>query len=422
MLTLKWSLALVVLALAPVSLLVAMKITKKSKALYRQRVDVQGKISGYSEEMITNMKIIKAFNNEQATIKNFEDINQELYVSSEKSLYYASLANPASRMINNILYGAVGVIGGIMAINGGITIGRISSFLNYSENFTKPFNEITGIFADLHVAVASANRVFTLLEEEDEVSDADLPELKKCNGNVSIKQVDFSYSKAFKLIENFNLEVNLGDRIAIVGPTGCGKSTLINLLMRFYDVDSGSIKVSNKDLRKIKRKSFRQFYGMVLQESWLYNASIRDNVAYAKPDASMDEIIEACTLANAHDFIQKLPQGYDTIISERADNISAGQKQLLCIARIMLLKPPMLILDEATSNIDTRTELKIQQALDKIMEGRTCFIIAHRLSTIENADKILVMNKGKIIETGTHQELLAKGGFYAELFNSQFGN
>lgn len=422
MLTLKWSLALVVLALAPVSLLVAMKITKKSKELYRQRVDVQGKISGYSEEMITNMKIIKAFNNEQATIKNFDDINQELYVSSEKSLYYASLANPASRMINNILYGAVGVIGGIMAINGGITIGRISSFLNYSENFTKPFNEITGIFADLHVAVASANRVFTLLEEDDEISDADLPELKKCNGNVSIKKVDFSYSKAFKLIENFNLEVNLGDRIAIVGPTGCGKSTLINLLMRFYDVDSGSIKVSNKDLRKIKRKSFRQFYGMVLQESWLYNASIRDNVAYAKPDASMDEIIEACTLANAHDFIQKLPQGYDTIISERADNISAGQKQLLCIARIMLLKPPMLILDEATSNIDTRTELKIQQALDKIMEGRTCFIIAHRLSTIENADKILVMNKGKIIETGTHQELLAKGGFYAELFNSQFGN
>ena len=368
------------------------------------------------------MKIIKAFNDEPATIKKFEEINQDLYVSSEKSLYYASLANPASRMINNILYGVVGVLGGIMALNGGITIGKISSFLSYSENYTKPFNEITGIFADLHIAVASANRVFTLLEQEDEVSDADLPELKKCNGKVSIKHVDFSYSKAFKLIEDFNLEVEQGNRIAIVGPTGCGKSTLINLLMRFYDVDAGSIKVSNKDLRTIKRNSFRQFYGMVLQESWLYNASIKDNVAYVKPNATMDEIIEACTLANAHDFIMKLPNGYDTIISERGDNISAGQKQLLCIARIMLLKPPMLILDEATSNIDTRTEMIIQSALDKIMEGRTCFIIAHRLSTIENADKILVMNKGKIIETGTHHELLEKGGFYAELFNSQFGN
>ncbi len=422
MLVLKWSLALIVLVMAPISLLVAIKITKKSKELYRQRVNEQGAMSGYSEEMITNMKIIKAFNNEAAVNKKFGVINSQLYYSSEKSLYYASLAHPASRMVNNILYGVIGVVGGIMALNGGISIGRISSFLTYSENFTKPFNEVAGIFADLHVAVASANRVFNLLDEQDEISDADLPELKKCNGKVSIKHVDFSYSKAFKLIEDFNLEVGLGDRIAIVGPTGCGKSTLINLLMRFYDVDSGSIKVSNKDLRKIKRKSFRQFYGMVLQESWLYNASVKDNVAYAKPEASMDEIIEACKMANAHDFIMKLPHGYDTIISERGDNISAGQKQLLCIARIMLLKPPMLILDEATSNIDTRTEMIIQSALDKIMDGRTCFIIAHRLSTIENADKILVMNKGKIIETGTHQELLAKNGFYTELFNSQFGN
>ena len=422
MLVLKWSLALIVLVMAPISLLVAIKITKKSKELYRQRVNEQGAMSGYSEEMITNMKIIKAFNNEAAVNKKFGEINSQLYYSSEKSLYYASLAHPASRMVNNILYGVIGVVGGIMALNGGISIGRISSFLTYSENFTKPFNEVAGIFADLHVAVASANRVFNLLDEQDEISDDDLPELKKCNGKVSIKHVDFSYSKAFKLIEDFNLEVGLGDRIAIVGPTGCGKSTLINLLMRFYDVDSGSIKVSNKDLRKIKRKSFRQFYGMVLQESWLYNASVKDNVAYAKPEASMDEIIEACKMANAHDFIMKLPHGYDTIISERGDNISAGQKQLLCIARIMLLKPPMLILDEATSNIDTRTEMIIQSALDKIMDGRTCFIIAHRLSTIENADKILVMNKGKIIETGTHQELLAKNGFYTELFNSQFGN
>lgn len=422
MFVLNWTLALIVVVMAPVSLWVAIKITKKSKELYRKRVNEQGTMSGYAEEMITNMKIIKAFNNEKAVNKKFEDINQQLYTSSEKSLYYASLAHPASRMVNNILYAVVGVVGGVMAINGGISIGKISSFLSYSENFTKPFNEVAGIFADLHVAVASANRVFNLLDEQDEISDEDLPELKKCNGNVSIKHVDFSYSKAFKLIEDFNLEVEQGNRIAIVGPTGCGKSTLINLLMRFYDVDAGSIKVSNKDIRKVKRNSFRRFYGMVLQESWLYNASVKDNVAYAKPDASMDEIVEACKLANAHDFIQKLPQGYDTIISERGDNISAGQKQLLCIARIMLLKPPMLILDEATSNIDTRTEMIIQSALDKIMEGRTCFIIAHRLSTIENADKILVMNKGQIVETGTHQELLEKAGFYAELFNSQFGN
>lgn len=421
MFVLNWSLALIVVIVSPVSLLVAVKITKKSKELYRKRVNMQGAMSGYAEEMITNMKIIKAFNNEKSVNEKFGEINQQLYTSSEKSLYYASLAHPASRMVNNILYAIVGVVGGVMAINGTITIGKISSFLSYSENFTKPFNEIAGIFADLNVAVASATRVFKLLEEQDEISDAELPELKKCNGKVSIKNVDFSYSKAFKLIENFNLEVNQGDRIAIVGPTGCGKSTIINLLMRFYDVDAGAIKVSNKDIRKIKRNSFRQFYGMVLQESWLYNASVKDNVAYAKPDATMDEIVEACKLANAHEFIQKLPEGYDTIISERGDNISAGQKQLLCIARIMLLKPPMLILDEATSNIDTRTEMIIQSALDKIMAGRTCFIIAHRLSTIESADKILVMDKGKIIETGTHKELLAKGGFYTELFNSQFG-
>ena len=293
--------------------------------------------------------------------------------------------------------------------------------MSYVDNFTKPFNDITSIFADLNIAIASANRVFNLIDEQDEISDAELSEMKSCNGEVQLKNVSFSYTKYTKLIENLNLDVKQGQRIAIVGPTGCGKSTIINLLMRFYDVDKGSIKVSKKDLRKVKRKSFRKYYGMVLQESWLYNASVKDNVAYGKPDASMDEIIEACKLANAHAFIEKLPNGYDTIITERADNISAGQKQLLCIARIMLLKPPMMILDEATSNIDTRTELKIQQALDIMMEGRTCFIVAHRLSTIENADCILVMNKGQIIEQGTHKELLEKHGFYYELFNSQFG-
>lgn len=422
MLVLNWSLALIVIVLAPLSLVVAFKITNKSKKMYKMRVDTQGEASGYSEEMITNMKIIKAFNNEDATTEEFNKINKELYKASEKSMFYASIAHPTSRLINGLLYGVVGVVGAIFAINGKIKIGKISSFLSFTDNFTKPFNDITSIFADLNIAVASANRVFNLLEQENEIDDSALPNMKKCNGEVSLKNVEFSYDPAFKLIENLNLEVKQGQRVAIVGPTGCGKSTIINLLMRFYDVNSGSIKVSKKDIRKVTRKSFRQFYGMVLQESWLYNASIKDNVAYGKPDASMDEIIEACKKANAHAFIEKMPQGYDTIITERADNISAGQKQLLCIARIMLLQPPMMILDEATSNIDTRTEMKIQEALNVMMEGRTCFIVAHRLSTIENADVILVMNKGNIVEQGTHKELLAKQGFYYELFNSQFGN
>lgn len=422
MLALNWSLALIVILLSPLSLVVAFKITKRSKKMYKLRVDTQGKASGYSEEMITNMKIIKAFNNEDETIKTFDEINSELYKASEKSMFYASIAHPTSRLINGLLYGLVGVVGAIFAIKGKIRVGKISSFLSFTDNFTKPFNDITSIFADLNIAVASANRVFNLLEEENEIDDSTLMSLIKCNGEVSLKNVKFSYDPSFKLLENLNLEVKQGQRIAIVGPTGCGKSTIINLLMRFYDVNDGSIKVSGKDIRKVKRKSFRQFYGMVLQESWLYNATIKDNVAYGKPDASMDEIIEACKLANAHAFIEKLPDGYNTMITERADNISAGQKQLLCIARIMLLKPPMMILDEATSNIDTRTEMKIQQALNVMMEGRTCFIVAHRLSTIENADTILVMNKGNIVEQGTHKELLEKQGFYFELFNSQFGN
>lgn len=421
MLLLDWKLSLIVIVGAPLSLLFAIVITKRSKKMYRIRVEMLGKISGYSEEMINNMKVIKAFNNEENTVEKFETENQELYTSSEKSMFYASLANPSSRLVNGILSGAVAVVGAFMAIHGKIRIGKISTFLSNVDNFTGPFNEITGIFADINVAVASANRVFELLDQPDEVSDADLPDMKKCNGEVSLKNVDFSYEPSFTLIQNLNLEVLKGQRVAIVGPTGCGKSTIINLLMRFYDVNNGSIKVSNKDIRKVTRKSFRSYYGMVLQESWLYNASVRDNVAYGKPDATMDEIIDACKLANAHAFIEKLPQGYDTIITERADNISAGQKQLLCMARIMLLKPPMMILDEATSNIDTRTEMKIQQSLDVLMEGRTCFIVAHRLSTIENADTILVMNKGHIVEQGNHKELLKKGGFYYELFNSQFG-
>lgn len=421
MFVMRWSLALIVVVIAPLSLVLAIMITKKSKRLYKQRVEVQGDLSGFAEEMMTNMKVIKAFNDEKNTVEKFNTYNKKMYTASEKSVFYASLANPASRLVNGILYGVIGVIGAFMVMNGTIKIGRVSSFLSYSDNFTKPFNDLTSIFADLNIAIASATRVFEMLEEENEINDSKLPNLKKCDGTVDLKDVEFSYEKSFKLIENLNLNVKQGQRVAIVGPTGCGKSTIINLLMRFYDVDSGSIKVSKKDIRKVTRKSFRSFYGMVLQESWLYNASVKDNVAYGKPDASMDEIIEACKLANAHAFIEKLPDGYNTIITERADNISAGQKQLLCIARIMLLRPPMMILDEATSNIDTRTEMKIQQALDIIMEGRTCFIVAHRLSTIENADTILVMNKGHIVEQGNHKELLAKKGFYYELFNSQFG-
>ncbi len=422
MLVLNLSLALVVILVAPFSLIVALWINRRSQKLYQTRVETQGVLSGYGEEMITNMKIIKAFNDEENTVEKFEKINEDLYKASEKSMFYATLAYPASRFINGLLYVAVGALGTALAIQGKIGVGKISSFLSYSDNFTKPFNDISSIFADLNIAVASANRVFNLLNEDNEISDADLPEMKKCNAEVKIKDVSFSYEESFKLIENLNLDVKQGQRVAIVGPTGCGKSTIINLLMRFYDVNKGSIKVSGKDIRNVKRNSFRQFYGMVLQESWLYNASVRDNVAYGKPNAGMDEIIEACKLANAHAFIEKLPNGYDTIITERGDNISAGQKQLLCMARIMLLRPPIMILDEATSNIDTRTEMKIQEALDVLMEGRTCFIVAHRLSTIENADVILVMNKGNIVEQGKHEELLAKKGFYYELFNSQFGS
>lgn len=422
MFVVNWSLALIIIFVAPVSLFFAIKISKKSKALYKQRVEKMGQMSGYAEEMITNMKIIKAFTDEEETVKDFELINKDLYSSSEKSSFYASLAGPTSRFVNGILYGLVGAVGSVFAILGRIRIGQISSFLSYSENFTKPFNDITNIFADLNVAIASARRVFNLLEEEEVGDDSKFPDLKTCDGTVSLENVAFSYEKSFKLIENLNLKVELGQRVAIVGPTGCGKSTIINLLMRFYDINKGTIKVSKKDINKITKKSLREKYGMVLQESWLYNATIKDNVSYGCPNATMDEIVDACKLANAHPFIKKLPNGYDTIITERADNISAGQKQLLCIARIMLAKPPMIILDEATSNIDTRTEMKIQEAFAHIMEGRTSFIVAHRLSTIEHADIILVMNRGKIIEQGTHKELLAKEGFYYELFNSQFGS
>ena len=413
--------ALIVIILAPFSLLISIYITKKSKKLYNERVNQLGELSAYSEEMLGNIKVIKAFNNEKQNIEDFEKINKQLSKSSEKATFYASLAWPCTKLVNGVLYAIVAVSGAFVCIKGHISIGQVSTFLSYVENYTSPFNEIASIVADIQIAVASADRVFALIEEQDEVSDANCPNIVNCNGEVKLKDVCFSYTAQSKLIENLNVTATKGQTIAIVGPTGCGKSTIINLLMRFYDINNGKIMVSNRDIQKVTRKSLRNCYGMVLQESWLYNASIRDNIAYGKPDASMEEIIEASKLANAHAFIEKLPNGYDTIITENADNVSAGQKQLICIARIMLTKPPMLILDEATSNIDTRTEMNIQQAFDYIMEGRTCFIVAHRLSTIVNADTILVMNKGKIIEQGTHQELLSKNGFYTKLFNSQFG-
>lgn len=422
MVTINIPMALIVIVLAPLSLLISVYITKKSKKLYNERVNKLGEISAYSEEMLGNIKVIKAFNNEKENVDNFQKINMELYSSAEKASFYASLAGPCTRFINGTLYAIVAVSGAFVCINGHISVGQVSTFLSYVDSYTSPFNELASIVADIQVAVASAERVFALLEEEDEISDAKSPNIVNCNGEVKLKDVCFSYTPQSKLIENLNVSVAKGKMVAIVGPTGCGKSTIINLLMRFYDINSGKIVVSNRDIKKVTRKSLRNCYGMVLQESWLYNASIRDNIAYGKSDASMEEIIEASKLANAHTFIEKLPEGYDTIITENADNVSAGQKQLICIARIMLTKPPMLILDEATSNIDTRTEMKIQQALDYIMEGRTCFIVAHRLSTIISADTILVMNKGKIIEQGSHEELLAKNGFYTQLFNSQFGS
>lgn len=421
MIWLKWQMAIVVIALAPISFFTSLYINKKAHKLYVKQVNMAGKISAYSEEMIANLKIVKAYNTEKKNIEKFSDINKELATCSEKAQFYSSLSGPVSRFINGSLYGIVGSFGAFMAVNKKISVGAISSFLSYVSSFTAPFANFADILSDVQVALASASRVFDLLDQKNVPSDKGKPALKNCNGNLKLENVNFSYTPHVKLIQNFNLNVKKGQHVAIVGPTGCGKSTLINLLMRFYDVESGKIIISGKDSSKITRNSLRSCYGMVLQDSWLYNATIKENIAYGKPNASMEEIIEASKLAGSHQFIEKMPMGYDTIIEENADNISAGQKQLLCIARIMLLKPPMLILDEATSNIDTHTEQKIQQAFELISKGRTSFVVAHRLSTIVNSDLILVMNKGNIIEQGTHKELMEKEGFYYNLFNSQFG-
>ena len=421
MIAINFKIALVVVLMTPLSLFVGGFIAKHSKAMFTEQSKIRGEITGYIQEMVGNQKLVKAFSYENNSQEKFEEINSRLYTSGVKSQFFSSLTNPCTRFVNGIVYATVGIISAISAINGNISIGKISSFLNYANQYTKPFNEISSVITELQSALASAERVFEVLDEEDEIKDKENAiDLKECNGNIEIKDVSFSYNPDVKLIENFNLSVKKGEKIAIVGPTGCGKTTLINLLMRFYNIDSGEIFISGYNINDITRKSSRAMFGMVLQETWLYSGTIKENIAYGKPDATDEEIIEAAKMAHAHEFITKLPNGYDTKISGDGNNISQGQKQLLCIARIMLTKPPMLILDEATSSIDTRTEIFIQNAFNKMMEGRTSFIVAHRLSTIKEADLILVMNKGHIIEQGTHEELIEKKGFYSNLYNSQF--
>lgn len=413
-------LAVIITILTPMSLLFTLYFVKRAKKYYKAEVSMQGKLSGYLEEYIGGERVVKAFNHETDSVKDFDKVNGEFCEISKKAHYYGNLSNPTTRFINTFVFAFVGLVGALQAVRGQISIGVISSFLSYSSTFGKPFNDISDNISDIQAAFAASARVFAVLDEPNEISDEFLPDLIDCDNSVKLTNVYFSYIPKVKLIQNFNLSVNPGQKVAIVGPTGCGKSTLINLLMRFYDTTSGSISVSGSDIKTITRRSLRSKYGMVLQETWLFNASIRDNIAYGNPNVPLSEVIEAAKLAGIDEFIQKMPQKYDTIVSEGGSNLSQGEKQLLCIARIMLSKPPMLILDEATSNIDTRTELKVQQAFNTIMKGRTSFIVAHRLSTITNADIILVMNKGDVVEQGTHEELINKKGFYYNLYNSQF--
>lgn len=413
-------LAVIITILTPVSLLLTLFFVKRARKYYQAEVALQGKLSGYLEEYISGERVVKAFNYETESIKDFDIVNEKFFETSKKSNFFGNLSNPTTRFINNLVYGFVGLVGALEAVRGQISIGVISSFLSYANSFGKPFNDISDNISDIQAAFAASARVLAVLEEPEEISDEKLPDLMDADGSVNLTNVYFSYIPKVKLIQNFNLKVEPGQQIAIVGPTGCGKSTLINLLMRFYDVNSGSVEVSGTDIREITRRSLRSKYGMVLQDTWLFNATIRENIAYGNPNIPLSDIVEAARLAGVDEFIQKLPQQYDTVVSENGSNLSQGEKQLLCIARIFIYKPPMLILDEATSNIDTRTEMKIQEAFNKMMKGRTTFIVAHRLSTITNADLILVMNKGDVIEQGTHKELLAKKGFYANLYNSQF--
>ena len=421
MLTINVKIALVVVVLTPLSLVVASFIAKRTYSMFKLQSSTRGEQTALIDEMIGNQRVLVAFNHEDEAMEKFDEINDRLQKYSLRATFFSSLTNPSTRFVNSIVYASVGVFGAISAILGGITVGQLTCFLAYANQYTKPFNEISGVITELQNAIACASRIFELIEVEREVPDSeDAYVLEEADGTVDIEDVNFSYEPDQKLIENFNLHVKPGQRVAIVGPTGCGKTTLINLLMRFYDVNSGQIKVSGHDIKYMTRESLRKNYGMVLQETWLKNGTIRENICMGKPEATDEEIIAAAKSTHAHSFIKRLPKGYDTVITEDGGNLSQGQKQLLCITRVMLCLPPMLILDEATSSIDTRTEVRIQNAFLKMMKGRTSFIVAHRLSTIRDADIILVMKNGKIIEQGKHEELLKKNGFYATLYNAQF--
>ncbi len=419
MLSINLPIALIVVCLTPISLVVTAIITRHTASSFRRQAQLRGELGGYIEEMIGGMKVAKAFAYEDRAQEEFDGINSRLYDAGFAAQFSSSAINPSTRFINNMVYAAVGLAGALTVLSGRMGIGQLSSFLSYANQYTKPFNEISGVAAELQTAMASARRVFAVLDEVSEPPDSPAAQvLSRCEGEVMLHDVAFSYSPDRPLIQGLSLQAAPGQRIAIVGPTGCGKTTLINLLMRFYDVDAGRITVDGADIRSVTRSSLRGLYGMVLQDTWLFSGSVKENIAYGKPDATADEIVEAAKAAHAHAFICRLPQGYDTPIE--GGGLSQGQRQLLCIARVMLTRPPMLILDEATSSIDTRTELKVQQAFDAMMEGRTSFVVAHRLSTIREADRILVMRDGKIIEQGRHEELLSLGGFYASLYHSQF--
>lgn len=421
MLAINFKVGLVVVVITPLSLFVASFIAKHSFSMFRRQSAIKGQLSGCIEELVGNQKVVKAFCYEERAQKEFDRINHELYDAGVKAQFYSSLTNPCTRFVNSVVYAAVALVGALSCIGGGFTVGALSSFLTYANQYTKPFNEISGVVTELQTALASAKRVFAVMDEPAETpDDPDAAHPSRTEGRVEIDHVSFSYHKEHPLIQDFNLKVQPGQRIALVGPTGCGKTTMINLLMRFYDTDEGEIRVDGVPSQKIARDALRSLYGMVLQDTWMFKGSVRDNIAYGKPDATDEEVVAAAKAALAHSFIMRLPQGYDTILSEDGGNISQGQKQLLCIARAMLTKPSILILDEATSSIDTRTEVKIQKAFAEMMKGHTSFVVAHRLSTIREADCILVMRDGKVIEQGTHTELLEKNGFYHELYYSQF--
>ncbi len=425
MLSINVSVTIAVVCVTPLSLFIASFIAKKTYTMFKKQSVTRGELTSLVNEMVGSQKTVKIFGYEQKSYNRFEEINGRLAKYSLKATFFSSLTNPTTRFVNSMVYACVAIFGGIAVLKSGsvfgaVTVGQLACLLSYANQYTKPFNEISGVVTELQNALACAARVFELVDEKEQISDESNKDLGTADGNVSLENVCFSYDKNKELIKNLNLNVKEGQRVAIVGPTGCGKSTVINLLMRFYDADSGCIKVSGEDIRDITRESLRRNYGMVLQETWLKHGTIKENISYGKPDATEEEIIEAAKLTHAHSFIKRMPDGYDTVIGEDGGNLSQGQKQLLCITRVILSLPPMLILDEATSSIDTRTEIRIQKTFQKMMKGRTSFIVAHRLSTIKEADVILVMKAGKIIEQGTHEELLKKGGFYYEIYNSQF--